>query len=90
MNCLASVVTPNELVRDGRLPAPDARMTYERKAVILRAIHDGIVTPDNILIFYQMSQEELDIWEQRFQKRGKNGLRSTYASHYRSEERFGQ
>lgn len=71
------------------LPKPKDRMFPQRKVVILEAISHGAITRAEAMETYNLSDEELSVWEERFQKHGKGGLKVSFVSAHRSRERFG-
>ncbi len=71
------------------LPNPTGRMFPKSKVAILQAISHGVITREEAMKTYNLSEEELSVWEGRFQKHGKSGLMVGLTSTHRSQERFG-
>ena len=65
------------------LPAPDARMTPNRKAAIVRAVKRGVVSLDFVLTHYNMTIEEFDDMRSHMAAHGRAGLRLTRIQNYR-------
>jgi hypothetical protein len=66
------------------LPAPNVkRWTIRRKAAVVIAVRNGVLTREEACRRYELSEEELLSWEQSFEAHGLPGLRSTRLQHYR-------
>ena len=67
-----------------QLPPPNVRRwTIRRKAAVLNAIANGMLTREEACQRYQISEEELASWEQTYEVHGLPGLRSTRLQQYR-------
>lgn len=66
------------------LPPPSVgRWTIRRKAAVVRAVANGILTPEEACQRYQLSEEEFVSWQRSFEEHGLPGLRSTRLQQYR-------
>ncbi len=66
------------------LPAPDTkRWVASRKAVVVRAVHYGLLTLSDALDRYALSEEEFHFWRQAVEKHGDKALRVTTLQKYR-------
>jgi hypothetical protein len=71
------------------LPPPDTtRWVVRRKAEVVAAVREGLLTREEALRRYGLSSEELDAWEQSVSKHGVSGLRTTRIRHYRMRSKF--
>lgn len=59
------------------LPAVGARWVASRKAVIVAAVRHGLVSREEILLRYDLSDEELDSWLAAVQRHGQAALKIT-------------
>jgi Protein of unknown function (DUF1153) len=60
------------------LPPPDViRWTIRRKAAILRAVAEGVISREEACRRYRISAEEFGYWQLAFQTHGLTGLRVT-------------
>ena len=67
------------------LPPPDARRwVSRRKAQVITAIRDGLLTVEEACARYSLSIEELTTWQWLFERNGTAGLRVTRTQEYRS------
>ncbi len=66
------------------LPSPNVqRWTIRRKAAVVIAVTNGVLTREEACQRYQLSEEELLSWQRAFEAHGLPGLRSTRLQHYR-------
>ncbi len=71
------------------LPPPDTtRWVVRRKAEVVVAVREGLLTREGALDRYGLTSEELDSWEQSVSKHGVSGLRTTRIRHYRMRSKF--
>jgi hypothetical protein len=78
---LAVAETPRSL---GDLPPPNVkRWTIRRKAAVVTAVADGVLTREDACQRYQLTEEELASWQRAFEEHGLPGLRSTRLQQYR-------
>lgn len=74
--------SPNITLAD--LPPRDtARWVSRRKASVVEAVHNGLITLDDACQRYRLSLEEYLSWERALQRHGTPGLRITHAQEYR-------
>ncbi|MGH7030947.1 MAG: DUF1153 domain-containing protein [Stellaceae bacterium] len=64
-------------------PADVKRWTIRRKAAVVTAVADGVLTREEACRRYQLSDEELASWQRAFEAHGLAGLRSTRLQQYR-------
>jgi len=65
-------------------PADVKRWTIRRKAAVVTAVANGVLSREEACRRYQLSEEEFLSWQQAFERHGLAGLRSTRLQHYRS------
>lgn len=65
------------------LPPPGTRWTARRKAAVLAAIENAVMTREEACDRYALSLEELAAWERLAGRVGVKGLRATRMQHYR-------
>jgi hypothetical protein len=67
------------------LPPPNTvRWVASRKASLVRAINNGVLTVEEASVRYSLSLEELLVWKSRLTRHGHRGLRSSRAQTYRA------
>ena len=68
-----------------QLPAPDTkRWVISRKAAVVRAVHHGTISLDEVCRRYNISTEEFFNWQRLLDTHGVPGLRVLQAQKYRS------
>ena len=66
------------------LPPPNTdRGVIRRKAVVVAAVHGGLLTIEEALERYRLTAEEFGAWQKAIDKWGMQGLRTTRIQHYR-------
>ena len=65
-------------------PAYVKRWTFRRKAAVVTAVANNVLTREEVCRLYQLSEEEFLSWQQAFESHGPPGLRSTTLQQYRS------
>ncbi|MDO5657868.1 MAG: DUF1153 domain-containing protein [Paracoccus sp. (in: a-proteobacteria)] len=65
------------------LPPVDTRWIARRKAVVVKAVACGLISRDEVLTRYGLSEEELDSWQNAYLRHGQAALRSTALQKYR-------
>lgn len=66
------------------LPAPSTRRwVVKRKAQVVAGVHKGILSVDEAIDRYHLSEEEFDGWCKLFNQHGLRGLRTTRVQQYR-------
>lgn len=67
------------------LPPPDTkRWVMRRKAEVVAAVREGIITLDEACRRYTLSVEEFLSWQKLIENHGVRGLRATKLQHYRN------
>lgn len=64
-------------------PAQCRRWVASRKAAVVRAVTHGLLSRDEALELYDLSEEELDAWCAAVARYGETALRATAAQRYR-------
>jgi hypothetical protein len=64
-------------------PANVRRWTIRRKAAVLAAVANNVLTREEACQRYQLSEQEFASWQQVFETHGLAGLRATRLQHYR-------
>lgn len=64
-------------------PAATRRWVASRKAAVVRAIDAGLITVEDALQRWSLSQEELDSWRLAVSRHGVAALRTTALQSYR-------
>jgi hypothetical protein len=60
------------------LPSPDTRRwVIRRKAEVVSAVRGGLLTREEALMRWSLSEEEFDSWGLAFERHGLAGLRTT-------------
>ena len=68
------------------LPPPETkRWVAARKAQVVRAVQNGLLSIDDACRTYSLSLEEFLSWERLFSHHGHRGLRTTRIREYRDE-----
>ena len=68
----------------GELPPPNTkRWVVRRKAAVVVAVHRGMITMEEVLRRYQLTEEEFLFWQRAFEAHGLAGLRATRIQQYR-------
>ncbi len=66
------------------LPAPTTtRWVASRKAAVVRAVDFGLMTADEAIRTYNLSEEELDAWRDAVARFGEKALKATALQHFR-------
>ena len=69
------------------LPPPDTvRWVSRRKAEVVAAVRQGLLTLEEAVSRYNLSREEYQSWERLIDTHGMPGLRTTRLQHYRDPE----
>lgn len=68
------------------LPAPGIRRwVASRKAAVVQAVDSGLITRQEALAIWSLSEEELDSWHAALSRHGVVALRATALKRYRCE-----
>ncbi len=66
------------------LPDPKTRRwVASRKAAVVRAVEGGLITREDALKTYGLSEEELDAWQSTVDKHGESTLKATSIQRYK-------
>ncbi|MDN3711648.1 DUF1153 domain-containing protein [Paracoccus cavernae] len=65
------------------LPAAATRWVASRKATVAEAVEYGLLSREDALARYGLSEEELDSWVSAIRAHGKNALKVTRIQNYR-------
>ncbi len=67
------------------LPPPDTvRWVVRRKAAVVAAVKNGVITLDDVCWLYDISVEEFLTWQEMIKKHGVRGLRVTRLQDFRA------
>ncbi len=82
---IVSVTLPDgSVLNRSDLPSRDTtRWVAKRKAVVVLAVHAGLITLDEAMKRYNISMEEFGSWESQMLAYGSRGLRVTHLKKYR-------
>lgn len=67
------------------LPSGAERWVARRKAVVVKAITHGLLTRDEAIERYGLSEEELNTWSVGVERHGLAGLKVTAIQKYRAQ-----
>ena len=65
------------------LPPPDTRWVASRKAIVCKAVEGGLITREEALKRYQLTEEELDSWCLAVSTHGTEALKVTALQKFR-------
>jgi len=66
------------------LPPPDTRRwVASRKAAVVRGVDAGLITQDEALALYGLSEEELGSWRDAVARHGESALKATALQKFR-------
>ena len=71
------------LTMDDLPPVNIKRWVTRRKAEVVAAVEGGLLTRDDALNRYELSDEEFEGWERLYRSHGTKGLRATRLKEYR-------
>ena len=85
LNRTEDIVTPlsNGLSKETLPPPNTSRWVVRRKAEVVAAIGNGILTIAEACKRYGLTLEELASWQRAVEREGMPGLRATRVQHYR-------
>lgn len=64
-------------------PADTRRWVASRKAIVVRAVDHGLITREEALERYALSEEEFELWSQAVHAHGEGALKVTALQRYR-------
>ena len=77
-------------VKTDRLPSPDTkRWVARRKAEVVAAVRNGVLTLEEACRRYHLTVEEFQSWQAMIERHGVRGLRVTRIQQYRETGRNG-
>lgn len=80
---LVELTDPPETIED--LPSPDTkRWVIRRKAVVVYAVEEGIISLEDACKRYSISLEDFESWRRLIERHGIGGLRVTRLAQYRT------
>ena len=59
------------------LPEPGMRWVASRKAVVVAAVHHGLLSRSEVIERYDLSEEEFDSWVRAIERHGRDALKIT-------------
>ncbi|WP_224815077.1 DUF1153 domain-containing protein [Hasllibacter sp. MH4015] len=66
------------------LPSPrTSRWVASRKAAVVRAVDHGLLTAEEAIRTYSLSEEELEAWRAAVHQHGENALKATALQQFR-------
>lgn len=68
------------------LPGRQTRWVASRKAVVVHAVEHGLLTREDALRRYDLTDEEFDAWSKAVHQFGKNALKVTRLQEFRQPE----
>jgi hypothetical protein len=81
---VSAVGPTGALLRLEDLPPPDTRRwVARRKAEVIAAVRDGLLTREEACRRYNLSEEEFSAWQRSIERHGLGGLRVTRIQEFR-------
>ena len=81
----AVILSDGSVLRLEDLPAPDTlRWVASRKAVVVRAVKSGLISEEEALCRYDLSEEEFASWCAAIHAHGESALKATLLQRYRN------
>lgn len=65
------------------LPPAETRWVASRKAIVVNAVTHGLITRDDAIRRYDLSEEEFDAWASAVERHGTKALKVTALQKYR-------
>lgn len=72
-----------QMTRADLPPAGTTRWVARRKEAVVRGVRAGLIGREEAIATYELSEEELDGWEQAMEAFGTNGLKTTLVQQLR-------
>ena len=76
----------NMNIAESYLPIPGERWTVLRKARVLAAIDDDVLSVAQAGLRYELSADEIASWRRLYARHGMIGLRTTRTQEYRGKQ----
>jgi len=73
----------SKMTRADLPPVDTKRWVASRKAAVVKAVAAGLISQDEALARYSLSQEELDSWRRAIARHGLKALKATKIQRYR-------
>lgn len=73
----------SKLTRADLPPANTTRWVIRRKAEVIAAVREGMLSREEALEYYKLTEEEFESWVSMIDEYGIAGLRTTRVRHYR-------
>lgn len=70
-------------------PVAPARWVVRRKAEVVTAVENGLISMEEACRRYDLSREEFLSWKHRYSQQGMSGLRATRVPRYRKGDLIG-
>lgn len=67
------------------LPGPKTRWVARRKEIVVNAVHYGLITREEAIRRYDLTEEEFSTWEQAIENHGVAALKVTALQRYRQK-----
>ncbi|MEX2649224.1 MAG: DUF1153 domain-containing protein [Alphaproteobacteria bacterium] len=84
---MTTMPTPDAAPSLDSLPSPNTkRWVARRKAAVVAAVANGVLTLEEACRRYMLSAEEFASWQRAIEAHGLRGLRTTRIQEYRSRE----
>lgn len=81
---LRTVILPDgSILTKADLPQPQTRWVASRKAAVVDAVHYGLLSRDEAIRRYGLTEEEFDAWASAFRQHGRNALKITHLQKFR-------
>lgn len=65
------------------LPDPGTRWVASRKATVIAAVHHGLLSRDDAIRRYGLTDEEFETWVDALRRHGRNALKITQLQKFR-------
>lgn len=73
----------SQMTRADLPPNGTTRWVARRKEAVVRGVQSGLITREEAIASYHLSEEELEGWEDAVDKFGRNGLKTTLTQQFR-------
>ncbi|QFG35350.1 uncharacterized protein DUF1153 [Paracoccus pantotrophus] len=78
-----AILPDGSILTQADLPQPQTRWVASRKAAVVDAVHYGLLTRDEAIRRYGLTEEEFDAWARAFRQHGRNALKITHMQKFR-------
>ncbi|GAB5445853.1 CtrA inhibitor SciP [Gymnodinialimonas sp.] len=73
----------SKMTRSDLPPPTTTRWVASRKAAVVRAVSHGLMTEEDAIRTYSLSEEELDAWRTAVERHGEKALKTTAIQQFR-------